>query len=76
MQQPLSIQELSGGQIDVLHCLFFKGPTWDGDLPSKSARDDFVQHGIIQRWEGWNFLTPYGVIFAVSKYGDRKIAGN
>lgn len=37
------------------------GPTWDGDLISKSSRDYLVKDGYVGRLRGFNFLTPKGV---------------
>lgn len=51
---------------EVLMQLFVFGPTWDGNLISKSDRDELVDAGLCNRWEGWNFLTETGVRTAVS----------
>lgn len=50
---------------ETLRCLFFHGPTWDGDVPSKSGRDEIVELGYAERWNGWQFLTAAGVKFAI-----------
>ena len=34
---------LSGAAKDTLHCIFKRGPTWDGDVPSKSGRDELLE---------------------------------
>ena len=34
---------LSGAERDVLICLCRHGPTWDGDVPSKSGRDGLIE---------------------------------
>jgi len=34
---------LSGAAKDTLRCLCIKGPTWDGDVPSKSGRDELLE---------------------------------
>jgi len=38
-------------------------PTWDGNVISKSVRDSLWDKGLIDRWNGYQFLTIYG--FAV-----------
>lgn len=48
-----------------MRCLFFHGPTLDGDVPSKAGRGDLVDLGYCDRWNGWNWLTEAGVKFAV-----------
>lgn len=40
------------------------GPTWDGDLVSKAARDALVEAGILFRFEGWQCFTPLGLAVA------------
>ena len=35
-------------------------PVWDGNLVSKSARDDFVKLGWVIKCEGWNVLSKLG----------------
>ncbi len=51
---------------DVLMQLFVQGPTWDGNLVSKTQRDALVSSGLADRWNGWNFLTQEGVEAAVA----------
>lgn len=38
-------------------------PVWDGNVISKSTRDKLWDKGLIDRWNGYQFLTIYG--FAV-----------
>jgi hypothetical protein len=52
---------LGGGAADTLRCLFFHGPTWDGNVPSKSGRDELVNMGLAARSNGWQWLTRAGV---------------
>lgn len=52
---------------EVLMQLFVDGPTWDGNLISKSDRDDLVEQGYADRAQGWNFLTACGVRQAVTE---------
>lgn len=51
---------------EVLMQLFVFGPTWDGNLVSKSDRNELATAGLADYWEGWNFLTREGVKAAVA----------
>jgi hypothetical protein len=51
---------------EVLMQLFVGGPTWDGNVVSKSDRDELLSAGLADRWEGWTFLTETGVKVAVA----------
>lgn len=57
---------MSGAARDTLRCLFFHGPTRDGDVPSKMGRDDLVELGLAERWQGWQWLTREGIDFSVT----------
>jgi len=35
--------------------------TWDGDLISKSDRDELVKEGLAVQKHGWNFISPEGI---------------
>lgn len=64
---------LSGAERDTLWCMFKNGPTWDGNLPSKTGRSDLINKGYAAREDGWNWLTTEGVLLALELgYGDRK----
>lgn len=64
---------LSGAALDVMWCLFAHGPTWDGDVPSKSGRTELVELGLAERHEGWQWLTWNGHVAAIDAgYGERK----
>jgi len=56
---------LSGAEQETLWCLFFHGPVWDGNLPSKQGRSDLVERGLADRHDGWNWLTSDGAILAI-----------
>lgn len=60
------IMGMSAMARDVMRCLFFHGPTWDGDVPSKSGRSELVELGYAERWNGWQWLTRQGIEYAVS----------
>lgn len=57
---------------EVLWQLFLNGPTWDGDLISKSGRDKLCELGFASRINDWNFLTVNGVDAAVASGFDRR----
>jgi hypothetical protein len=40
---------LDSGQREVLRQLLFQGPVWDGNVPSKRARDDLLDYGLATR---------------------------
>lgn len=40
--------------------------TWDGDLTGKSVRDWLVERGLVQRFDGWNWLTQKGVEYCIT----------
>lgn len=40
---------LDSGQREVLKQLLFQGPVWDGNVPSKRARDDLIGYGLATR---------------------------
>jgi hypothetical protein len=46
---------------DTLRCLFFHGPTWDGNVPSKTGRDELVNMNMVQRGKGWQWFTRAGI---------------
>lgn len=54
------------GRGESLYSILKHGYVWDGDLISKSYRDDLVAAGLVQRSEGYNFLTKAGVMLCVS----------
>lgn len=48
-----------GGALETLiQCLRI---VWDGDLVSKSDRDDFVNKGLIIRSNGYNVISAKGI---------------
>jgi len=46
-----------------LHLLLMlrRGPVWDGNLPSKTARDTLLKAHLIWRCSGFQFLSDDGV---------------
>lgn len=54
-QMPL----LSGAELEVLRKC--QCATWDGNVPSKSARDDLYRRGLIVRYNGWQIASLEGL---------------
>ena len=50
---------------DTIWQLFRDGPTYDGNMVSKHDRDMAVNAGLVDRAEGWNWLTYSGVTLAL-----------
>lgn len=61
----IHIDPMSGATKDTFWCLFLRGPTWDGNLPSKTGRDWLVAKGYAARGMGWNWLTEQGTLLAI-----------
>lgn len=61
-----SIRALSSAAVEVMGQLFIGGPAWDGNVVSKSGRDDLVEMGFAERWNGWQWLTREGIEVAVT----------
>ncbi len=58
---------------EVLWQLFLTGPVWDGDLASKTGRDELVDGGYVVRAKGWQTLTKEGMVLALERgFGRRK----
>jgi hypothetical protein len=61
----IRVQKMSGGEIDVIQAAFRNGPLFDGDVPSKSARDTLLLEGFIAKvvvkgQDGYNACTHKG----------------
>lgn len=63
---PALLVELNDRAGDVLRQLFFRGPTWDGDVSSKSGRDDLIRYGLATAHEGYQQLTAAGLKVALA----------
>lgn len=63
---------LAANEIEVLEQLFTFGPTWDGNIVSKSGRDQLFNLKLASRVEGYSFLTAAGIRLALSNRLDRK----
>lgn len=58
--------QLTGNAQEVLGQLFLNGPTWDGNIISKTGRSELVGRRIAFRVDGWTYLSETGVIMAIS----------
>ena len=67
-----AISTTSGALRDSLRCLFFHGPTWDGNVPSKQDRDALCRVGLAEHRFGFAFLTSAGVEMCVNLGLDRE----
>jgi hypothetical protein len=65
------LKPLSGAATDVMYALFLLGPTEDGNVPSKCGRDDLYAAGLIDRADGWQWLTRDGVMLGLGMGLDR-----
>lgn len=73
MANSLSVEyDLSSADRDSLRCLFYNGPTWDGDVPSKSGRTQLMRLGLAERGDGYNWLSRKGVLHCISLGMDRE----
>jgi len=45
---------------------FCRGPVWDGNVIGKTQRDRLIEHGLVERVNGWSFLTKEGVMLCVT----------
>ncbi len=58
---------MSPAATEVLRCLFFHGPTCDGDIPSKEGRRELSELALVDcSHNGWTWLSRKGVIHAIA----------
>ncbi len=70
MKSPLpDIKPLASNEIEVMKCLFFHGPTWDGNIPSKMGRDSLCDRGLAHHEFAFAWLTYDGVEIAINAFG-------
>lgn len=58
-------QRATAAEVEVIRALFERGPLFDGDVPSKQARDELVREGFVSKVvvngdEGYNACTYSG----------------
>lgn len=61
---PIQFDDLPSNAKEVMGQLFLTGPQWDGNISSKTGRDFLYEHGLIDRANGWQWLTLSGVEMA------------
>jgi hypothetical protein len=68
------VRGMSSSAHEVMWQLFCYGPTWDGDVCSKTGRGELFRANLAARVEGWSYLTADGMELAVRVHlmGDRK----
>lgn len=57
---------MSSSAREVMRCLFFHGPTEDGNIPSKCGRGELFKLGYAHHESGFAWLTREGVEFAIN----------
>jgi hypothetical protein len=65
----MSAKRLTGAELELIRRLFFRGLTWDGDLPSRDCCTSLRDRGFTQYEFGFVWLTPKGVGIAIQKLG-------
>jgi hypothetical protein len=61
----IRVQNMNSGERDTLLCAHKHGPIFDGDVPSKTARDQLVSEGFMEKvvvkgQDGYNACTYKG----------------
>jgi hypothetical protein len=59
-----STKRLTGTELELIRRLFFRGLTWDGDLPSRDCCTSLRDRGLAQYEFGFVWLTPEGAEIA------------
>lgn len=62
----IQVQGMDNGQRDTIRAAYRSGPLYDGDVPSKAARDELLQGGFIAKVvvkgeDGFNACTYKGM---------------
>ena len=65
----MSTKALTGAELEVIRCLFFRGLTWDGSLPSRDGCTSLHDRGLAQYEFGFAWLTREGVRIAIQELG-------
>lgn len=63
----IEVQGMSNGKRDCIMAAFEQGPLFDGDVPSKSCRDELIHGGymskvVVKGEEGQNACTQKGAL--------------
>lgn len=65
----ITITTLTPDAVETLGQLFASGPTWDGNICSKSGRSQLVRMNLADRENGFTFLTREGIRLAIEWRG-------
>jgi len=65
----MSAKRLTNAELELIHRLFFRGLTWDGDLASGDCCTSLHDRGLAQYEFGFAWLTPKGVEIAIQELG-------
>ena len=69
----MNAKTLTTAESEVIRCLFFRGLTWDGNLPSRDACTSLRTRGLAQYEFGFAWLTREGFQIATQELGlDRR----
>jgi hypothetical protein len=69
----MSTKPLTSAELEVIRCLFFRGLTWDGNLPSRDGCTSLRDRGLAQYEFGFAWLTREGFQIATQELGlDRR----
>jgi hypothetical protein len=60
---------ITSAETEVIRCLFFRGITWDGDLPSRDCCTSLRDSGLVKYEFGFAWLMPEGMEFAIQELG-------
>jgi hypothetical protein len=63
----MSAKRLTNAELELIRRLFFRGLTWDGDLPSKDCCTSLRDRGLAQYEFGFAWLTPEGEETAIQE---------
>jgi hypothetical protein len=65
---------LTSAELDVIRCLFFRGITWDPNLPFRDCCTSLRDRELAQYQFGFAWLTSEGLEIAVQKLGLARLA--
>jgi hypothetical protein len=65
----MSAEPLTTAELEVVHRLFLRGLTWDGDVSSRDCCTSLRDRGLAQHEFGFAWLTPEGEEIAIKELG-------
>ena len=69
----MSAKPLTSAELEVIRHLFFRGLTWEGNLPVRDCCRSLRDRGLAQYEFGFAWLTPDGEEIAIQELGlDRR----